>query len=308
MSSGNPEPVIIKSPKGRPLKAAFIGCGGTGCNILAEGLLPEGHKSIAMGTDRQTMVSLKAEKKMLASARELESDAMIPSKSARLAGSEFERELAQELAGCDITFILAGLGGLSGGWGAVVGARAAAVSRSLGFCIASVPFSVEGDSRKERATAQLRALARAADGTVVIQNDMILAEAPNLPINRAFIVMNSVLASPVNLFLRSFGRDDLDMLGKHLALGKVMAMDSAEWDRENAEFSVTETLGKSKWLDLGSGKPKSAILFVEGRSLYGDLEELGKLFSRLAGKDCGIIVAGAGERKQGLRVTAVVGF
>jgi len=301
-------PTIIQSPRGPPLKAAFVGCGGTGCNILAEGLLPGGHLSVAVGSEQQTMALLRTEKKMLASARELESDAMISSKSTRLAGSEFEKELASCLAGTDITFILAGLGGLSGGWGAVVGARAAAVSRSIGFCIASIPFSVEGGSRKDRAAAQLKYLTRVADASLVIPNDMILAEAPNLPINRAFIVMNSVLASPVNLFLRSFGRDDLDMLEKHLALGNVMAMDSAEWNREDAEFAAVETLGKSKWLGLDSRKPKTAILFVEGRSLYGDLEELGKLFSRLAGKDCGIIVAGAGERKQGLRVTAAVGF
>ncbi len=308
MPPSNVEPVIIRSPSGRPLTVAFVGCGGTGRNILAEGLLPDGSARVAVGSDRLAMASLKTGKLMVASARELESNAMISSKSVRLAGSEFEKELASSLVGADITFIIAGLGGLSGGWGAVVGARAAAVSRSIGFCVASVPFSAEGGSRRERAATQLKALIQVADASLVIPNDMILSEAPNLPINSALRVMNSVLASPVNLFLRSFGSDDLDMLEKHLALGKIMAMDSAEWDRDNAEFAVIEALGKSRWLELGTRKPKSAILFIEGGGVHGDMAEILRLFLRLAGKDCPVIAANAGERKQGLRVTAVVGF
>jgi cell division GTPase FtsZ len=147
-----------------------------------------------------------------------------------------------------------------------------------------------------------------ADATLVIPNDMILAEAPNIPINRAFRVMNSVLASPVSLLLKSVGKDDIGQVRALLSAGKVLAMDSAEWDRENAEFAVAELLGKSRWLDLKSRQAKSAILFVEGRGLYDDLMELGKSFSRVTGNGCPLIVASAGERKSGLRVTAVVGF
>jgi len=108
--------------------------------------------------------------------------------------------------------------------------------------------------------------------------------------------------------LKSLGKDDIGLLKKHLDAGKLLAMDSAEWDRENAEFAVIEHLEKSKWLDLKSRKPSTALLLVEGRGLYDDLQELGKSFSRIAGKDCRVMVASAGDRKNGLRVTAVVGF
>ena len=308
MSQSAPEPVIIQGQKGGALKAAFIGCGGTGCNILAEGELPTDGVRIAVSSEPNSLASLKTGKCMVASARELESNARISAKAVRLAGSEFEKELAESLEGTDITFILSGLGGLSGGWGAVVGARAASVSRSMGFCIASVPFSVEGGSRKDRAAAQLQALMRTADASLIIPNDMILAEAPSLPINKAFRVMNSVLASPVNLFLRSVGKDDLGLVRKHLAGGTIMALDSAEWDRENADFVVMEHMQKSPWLGLKERSPKSAILFAEGRILYDDLVGLGKSFSRLAGNSCQVLVAAAGDRKSGLRVTAVVGY
>ncbi|MBA3045658.1 MAG: hypothetical protein KKH41_03940 [Candidatus Thermoplasmatota archaeon] len=303
-----PGPIIIQGPNGPPLKAAIIGCGGTGCNILAEGELVATDVRIAVGSEPDTMKSLKVEKRMLANVRELEKNAMISSKAVRLAGSEFEKELAGALEGVDITFTLAGLGGLSGGWGAVVGARAANVSRSMSMCVASVPFSVEGGSRRERAKAQLHSLTQLPGSILVVPNDMILSEAPSLPINRAFRVMNSVLASPVNLFLKSIGKDDLGTVKKLLADSTMLAMDSAEWDRENAEYAVIEHLEKSKWLDLSSNPAKSAMLFVEGHALYDGLNELGKLFSRNLGKDCPVMVASAGDRKSGLRVTAVVGF
>ncbi len=306
--SPNPDPIILQGISGQPLKAAIIGCGGTGCNILAEGGIIGAITRIAIGSDPEAMRALNVEKKILADARKLQAAAMVPGKALRIAGSEIEAELSKAIIGTDISFILSGLGGLSGGWGSVIAARAARLSRGSGFCVASVPFTVEGGSRRERAVAQLKALADVADGTLTIPNDMILAEAPNIPINRAFRVMNSVIVSPINLFLRSIGTGDLPVMRKHLGGGKILAMDSAEWDRENAEFAVIEKLAKSKWLDIRSGNASSAILFVEGHCLYDGMNEIGRLFARELGGDCQVIVAGAGERKSGLRVTAVVGF
>ncbi|MFO7619146.1 MAG: hypothetical protein R6W91_05770 [Thermoplasmata archaeon] len=308
MSPTGKELTIIQGPNGSPLKAAIIGCGGTGCNILAEGGIASAMTRIAIGSEPDAMRSLKVDRSILADPRKLQAAANIPGKALRIAGSELESEISAAIAGADMTFILAGLGGMSGGWGSVVAARATDISRGMSLCVASVPFTVEGGSRKERAGAQLKALMECAGGILVIPNDMILAEAPNLPINRAFRVMNSVLVSPVNMFLKAIGSDDMATVKKHLGGGKLMAMDSAEWDRENAEFAVIEHLGKSRWLDLSSRKAKAAMLFVEGHALYDGLNELGKLFSRAAGEDCQVIVASAGNRKSGLRVTAVVGF
>ena len=304
----HPDPIIIQGLNGLPLRAAIIGCGGTGCNILAEGGIESAATRIAIGSDANTMRNLKADRKILADVRKLEDSARIPGKALRIAGSEYEADISKALAGTDISFILSGLGGLSGGWGSVIAARAATLSRGIGFCVSSVPFSVEGGSRRDRATAQLKSLADCAEATLVIPNDMILAEAPNIPIKRAFRVMNSVLVSPVNLFSRSIGRDDLQLVRKHLGGGRILAMDSAEWDRENAEFAVIERLAKSRWLNLQSGKAMSAILFVEGHCLFDGMNELGRLFSRELGNNGQVIVASAGDRRDGLRVTAVVGY
>jgi hypothetical protein len=303
----HPEPVIINGASGRRLSASAIGCGGAGCNILAEGQLDAVPKRIAFGTAPDAMAALRADRRLLAVPANLERDASLDAGAAKLAGSKAESELAMAIGRQDVVFVLAGLGGLSGGWGAVLGARAASSVRSMSVSVVTVPFSVESDSRRARAAEQLKRLAEHSDCVIAVQNDMILAEAPSLPINRAFRVMNSVLASPVNLMLRSIGSDDLPSFRRHLAGGMVWSMDSAEWDRENADFAVVERLSKSGWLDMAGKPPSAAMLFVDGGGLHGDLEELCRLFSRAAGKNCRMLVAGSGERATGLRVTAVVG-
>ena len=299
------EPVILSGPSGDKPRTCLIGCGGTGCNILAEQEVRGHGFSIAISSEPDIMKSLDSER-ISVDAREIEKDATSVKKGTRVAGNETETQLAGKLKQADAAFIICGLGGYTGGWGAVLAARAASIVKCTSICIASEPFSVEGGSRKERAVKQFKALKENADLVLVIPNDLILSEAPNIPINRAFRVMNTVLGLPANLMLKNLGKDDIRLLRKELG-GSVFAMDNAEWDRDNAVFAVVEELKKSKWLMLGEREPSGALLFVEGHMLYDDTIELGKRFSRETG--CSkVFMAKAGDRQFGLKVTAVVGF
>jgi hypothetical protein len=298
-----PEPIILQGPsKARP-KTALIGCGGTGCNILAEGEVRGHDTSIAISSEPEIMAALHSDR-ILVDAQGIEKDAVSVKKGARVVSNETEGILAEKLDGMDIAYILGGLGGYTGGWGAVLAARAAHIQKCTSICIVSEPFSVEGGSRKDRAKAQFRRLMDVADILLVIPNDMILAEAPNIPINRAFRVMNTVLALPVNLMLQDLGKDDIHLLRRELG-GNVFAMDSAEWDRDNAVFAIVEKLKKSDWLMLKDREPAVALLFMEGYLLYDDIIELGRTFTRETGCPRVFIVR-AGDRKFGLKVTAVV--
>ncbi len=297
------EPIILQgSSESRP-KSALIGCGGTGCNIIVEREVKNQDISIAISSEPDIMKALKSEK-VLVDVRAIEKDATSVKKGTRVVSNETEGQLAQKLDKIDVAFILGGLGGYTGGWGAVLAARAASIEKCISVCIMSEPFSVEGGSRKDRAKAQFRRLMDTADILLIIPNDMILAEAPNIPINQAFRVMNSVLALPANLMLQHLGKDDILLLKKELG-GNVFAMDIAEWDRDNADFAVIEKLKKSNWLMLEDREPAATLLFVEGHVLYDDLIELGKSFSRETGCPK-VFIAKTGERKYGLKVTAVV--
>ena len=298
-----PEPVILQGTSESKSKSALIGCGGTGCNIIVEGEVKNQDISIAISSEPEIMQALHSEK-VLVNARGIEKDATSVKKGIRVVSNETEGNLAKKLGGIDVAFIVGGLGGYTGGWGAVLAARAASIEKCISVCIMSEPFSVEGGSRKDRAKAQFKRLMDTADILLIIPNDMILAEAPNIPINQAFRVMNSVLALPANLMLANLGKDDIRLLKKELQ-GQIFAMDIAEWDRDNANFAVIEKLKKSDWLMLEDREPASALLFVEGHVLYDDLIELGKTFSRETGCQK-VFIAKTGERKYGLKVTAVV--
>ncbi|MCK5309082.1 MAG: hypothetical protein KAJ64_00355 [Thermoplasmata archaeon] len=300
------EPVILQGSEDSKPRTALIGCGGTGCNILVEGEVNGHDTGIAISSEPEIMKALQTDK-ILVDVRGIEKDATSVKRGARVASNETEAELAKKLDNIDVTFILGGLGGYTGGWGAVLAARAASIEKCISICIVSEPFSVEGGSRKDRAKAQFKRLMDTVDILLVIPNDMILAEAPNIPINQAFRVMNSVLALPANLILQNLGKDDLRLLKKELANSSVFAMDIAEWDKDNAVFAVVEKLKKSDWLMLEDREPASAILFVEGHLLYDDLIDLGKTFSRETGCQK-VFIAKVGERKYELKVTAVIGF
>ena len=287
-------------------RTALIGCGGTGCNILVENEVKGQDMSIAISSEPEIMNALQIDK-ILVDARGIEKDATSVKKGARVASNETEGQIAKKLDGTDIVFIIGGLGGYTGGWGAVLAARAASIEKCISICIVSEPFSVEGGSRKDRAKAQFKRLMDTVDILLVIPNDMILAEAPNIPINQAFRVMNSVLALPVNLMLQFLGKEDIRTLKKEMASSQVFAMDIAEWDRDNAVFAVVEKLKKSNWLMLEDRKPSSALLFVEGHLIYDDIIDLGKIFSRETGCQK-TFISMIGDRKYGLKVTAVVGF
>jgi len=299
-------PVILKGPDGAKPCAALIGCGGTGCNIIVEDAVKMQDISIAISSEPDVIKTMRTNK-VLVDARNIEKDATSVKKGARVVSNETEGKLAEKLADVDIAFIVGGLGGYTGGWGAVLAARAASIQKCTSICIVSEPFSVEGGSRKDRAKAQFKRLMDTVDILLVIPNDMILVEAPNIPINQAFRVMNSVLALPVNLMLQSLGKDDVKTLKKELTGTQVFAMDIAEWDRDNADFAVIEELKNSDWLMLKDRQPNSALLFVEGHLLYDDLIDLGKSFSKETGCQK-IFISLIGERKYGLKVTAVVGL
>ncbi len=301
------EPYVLQGPEA-PVKprTTLIGCGGTGCNLIVEGGVEKVNRKMAISSEPNVLKGLAETEPFLVDVGRVEKDARSIVRPSRLTGTETERKLGERLGDIDLAFIVAGLGGSTGGWAAVLAARAAQHQRCTSLCVVSEPFTVEG--RKEIAKGQLNLLMEYADGVLVIPNDMIISEAPNLPIAKAFRVMNSVLASPINQLSNSVGKADIKSLSDCFKSSQIFAMDVAEWDGDNATFSIVEQLAKSKWLAFQGRVVKSAILLVQGNHLYEDLVQLGKEFSRATGKKAPLLIGSAGSGEGTLGVTALVGF
>jgi cell division protein FtsZ len=92
--------------------------------------------------------------------------------------AEADREkLANVVRGCDLVFLLAGMGGGTGGGASPVLAEVAAEEGALVIAFVTLPFSFEGGRRLKQAEEGLAALRRVCDAVIPLPNDILLQEA-----------------------------------------------------------------------------------------------------------------------------------
>jgi cell division protein FtsZ len=178
-----------------------IGLGGGGCNAI-ERMIELGMKGvdfIAANTDRQTLLSNPAPTKILLGphvTRGLGAGGD-PSKGQAAAEESWE-ELSEALAGADMVFLTAGMGGGTGTGSIPVVAE---ICRSLGavtIAIVTMPFSFEVGRRQKNANEGLRKLREHTHTLISIPNDRLLHVAPkNLSIEVAFRLADDVLRQSV---------------------------------------------------------------------------------------------------------------
>ena len=96
-----------------------------------------------------------------------------------------------------MVFVTCGLGGGTGTGSAPIIAKLAKKAGALTVAVATMPFSAEGIRRRENAENGLEKLKSAADTVIIIPNDKLLEVAPNLPLNKAFMVSDEILGRAV---------------------------------------------------------------------------------------------------------------
>ncbi|HEX3729811.1 MAG TPA: cell division protein FtsZ, partial [Opitutaceae bacterium] len=91
--------------------------------------------------------------------------------------AEADREkVAAVMKGCDLVFLLAGMGGGTGGGASPIVAEIAAEQDALVIAFVTMPFSFEGGRRLKQAEEGLRALRQVCDAVIPLPNDMLLQE------------------------------------------------------------------------------------------------------------------------------------
>ena len=184
---------------------------------------------------------------------------------------ESEEEIREELEGADMVFVACGLGGGTGTGSAPIIANLARKSGALTVAVASMPFSSEGIRRRENAEYGLARLQDAADTVIVIPNDKLLEVAPNLPLNKAFMVSDEILGRAVKGITELITKQGLVSLDfadiRSIMEGSGMAMigmgESDTGDR--ALESVHEALS-SPLLDIDISNAKGALINISGSS------------------------------------------
>jgi cell division protein FtsZ len=180
-------------------KLAVVGAGGQGCNLVNR-LYMNGIKSattIALNTDANHLKIVHAHKKLLiggALTRGLGAGGF-PEVGAKAADASRD-DIRKAITGNNLVFIAAGMGGGTGGGSAPIIAEIAREEGALVVAFVTYPFALER-SRKVKADWSIDQLRKQADTTVIIENDRLLSYAPNLPIEKAFDLIDSIASNAV---------------------------------------------------------------------------------------------------------------
>ena len=180
-------------------KVAVVGVGGMGSNLINR-LHSSGIKSattIAVNTDLAHLNMIKAHKKLLIG-KEITKGlgaGGFPEVATKCADAS-RAALEEALSGYDLVFITAGMGVGTGTGAAFVVANIAKELGATVIATVTYPFALER-SRKLKAEWGIEKLSKEADTTIVIENEKLLAYAPNVQIEQAFALVDNITGNAV---------------------------------------------------------------------------------------------------------------
>ncbi|MGO4887866.1 cell division protein FtsZ [Anaerobacillus sp. MEB173] len=178
-----------------------IGVGGGGSNavnrMIENGL--QGVEFIAVNTDAQALHLSKAETKLQLGGKLTRGlGAGANPEIGKKAAEESKEQLEEVLAGADMVFITAGMGGGTGTGAAPVIAQIAKEIGALTVGVVTRPFTFEGRKRSSQAAGGIGALKENVDTLIVIPNDRLLEIVDkNTPMLEAFREADNVLRQGV---------------------------------------------------------------------------------------------------------------
>jgi cell division protein FtsZ len=185
----------------RGARIKVIGVGGGGTNAV-DRLIQEGMAGVefyAINTDAQALASSRVPNKLQIGSRITKglgagSDPAV----GRKAALEETEPLLEALAGADMVFVTAGLGGGTGAGAAPVVASVAKQLDALTIAVVTKPFSFEGARRMRQADQSLAELGGTVDTLIAIPNDRLLSIVPKgTSIAEAFKLSDDILRQAV---------------------------------------------------------------------------------------------------------------
>ncbi|MFH0889545.1 MAG: cell division protein FtsZ [Candidatus Aenigmatarchaeota archaeon] len=231
-------------------KIMVFGCGGGGCNTISRltemGI--EGASTVAVNTDAKALAMTKADKKILLGkeiTRGLGAGGY--PEIGRKSAEESRQQIRESIQGCDMLFVVAGMGGGTGTGAVPVVAQIAKEAGSMVIGTVTMPFKIEG-ARIVKAEDGLSRLRENCDSVIVIENDKLLEFAGDLPINQAFALADELVATMIKGISETISQPSLVNLDYAdikavMHTGGVAAIGFAESSTSNrAEDAITKAL------------------------------------------------------------------
>ena len=178
-------------------KIKVIGVGGGGSNAVTRMIKNEfnGPQFIAVNTDKQALLTNPAETRIQIGAKLTKGlGAGADPEVGMKAAEESKAELQSAIAGADLVFITAGMGGGTGTGAAPIIAQMAKDMGILTIAVVTKPFGFEGKVRMENAEKGIENLRKYVDSLVIIPNDKLLKIMPKgTPMLECFRYADDVL-------------------------------------------------------------------------------------------------------------------
>ncbi|MBR0597058.1 cell division protein FtsZ [Sinanaerobacter chloroacetimidivorans] len=234
-----------------------IGVGGGGSNavnrMIDAGL--NGVTFMTVNTDKQALAGSKAETKFQIGEKLTKGlGAGANPEIGQKAAEENIDDLTKFIAGSDMVFITAGMGGGTGTGAAPIIAKAAKDLGILTVGVVTKPFTFEGKKRKDHAELGIKFLKKYVDSLVVVPNDKLLQIAEkNTSMIQAFAMADEVLKQGVQ------GISDL------IAEAGLINLDFADVktvmsDRGIAHMGVGRGVGETRVADAVKAAIESPLL------------------------------------------------
>jgi cell division protein FtsZ len=270
------------------VRISVIGVGGAGCNC-ANRLFQSGIKSaktMALNTDAKHLNMIGSHKKILLGrtiTRGLGAggDAAVGRKCAEADHDMLVREIGEN----ELVFIVAGMGGGTGGGAASVVAKIAKEQGAIVVAMVTYPFALER-VRIKKAQKSLQELVGVCDTVVVIDNNRLASYAPNLTLAKAFELADSITTRAVSgisdtiMFPSLINVDYADVRSVMSGGGLSMISLGEATGPNKVEDVVKDTL-EHPLLDVNYEGAKGCLLHLEGGAdlTLGDAIKAGELLT-----------------------------
>lgn len=266
-----------QSPDDQRVRTKLFGIGSAGCNIIEGAPFP----AVALSSSAADLARSHAERKVLVGQDRLigisDADPDLMRKLPSIVG----HELPDMFNNTEIAFMMCGLGGTSGSLGTKLLSSIARVKGTTGIVLAATPFSAESIRRREVASKALHDILSISSLCVEFDNDKLSSLGANIPLSRAFGLLNGIMMRPVLDLSETMSRGDIptfrQVIGDSTYSRFGLGLGRGD---ERVQRAVLEAV-TSPWFDFPLANATGAIAIYSASDPWE--KEAAEILSRLEG-------------------------
>lgn len=290
--------------KTRP-RVKVVGIGGAGCNAIAN----SGFESIGICTAAEHFKRLRTHKRILLSDEQILFMRDTPPQTIASIAYDWKDEVIETVGEADIMFLFTGLGGETGSFVTPIVSQICKKLSKMVVASIALPFSVEGSQRKKVAMGGLSNVIGSSDLAITYPNDGLLKIAPNLPLMRAFSVMDNIMMIPPGDMEKVLTVEDLHHVRNSFSGAKHARVGIGMGEGDERELKAVDEAFSSPWFNFDLSRVGVAMVIVSSSDITQSTVQkvIGDVSYRLP--NAKLLYSGSADSslQDRLRITLLVG-